>query len=246
MRVAVISDIHGNAQALQAVLAAIEAEAAGCGVVPRGHGRLRATAERVLLARPGRCRRLPRRQPRPARARQGRRRASSTRMRTRRHGGRSNVLDEPSRAFSRASSRRPASTRAELFHASARDPVWEYVLGGESALADVRADRGAARPRRPQPRPVRHLARGRRAVGRACSGRNGDRPRPRPMALQSGLRRSAAGRRRARRMAARRFRRRQCVVSPSGLRPRGDAGSDPRSRLAEIPCRAPRARRLGR
>lgn len=47
------------------------------------------------------------------------------------------ALDEPSRAF--IEGLRPAARAegAELFHASARDPVWEYVLGGESAFATL-------------------------------------------------------------------------------------------------------------
>ena len=58
---------------------------------------------------------------------------------------------------------------------------------------DLRADAGAARARRPQPRPVRHLARWRRARRRARSGRHGDRPLPWSLALQPRLRRAAAG-----------------------------------------------------
>jgi diadenosine tetraphosphatase ApaH/serine/threonine PP2A family protein phosphatase len=45
------------------------------------------------------------------------------------------VLDEPSRVFLASLEPQACLERAELFHASARDPVWEYVLGGESALA---------------------------------------------------------------------------------------------------------------
>ena len=48
-------------------------------------------------------------------------------------------MDEGSTRRATALPRRPRATGAtrpsELFHASARDPVWEYVLGGESALA---------------------------------------------------------------------------------------------------------------
>ena len=46
-------------------------------------------------------------------------------------------LDEPSRAFIGGLEPQARLERAELFHASARDPVWEYVLGGESALATL-------------------------------------------------------------------------------------------------------------
>ena len=47
------------------------------------------------------------------------------------------ALDEPSRAFLAGLSPEAHVDGAELFHASARDPVWEYVLGGESALATL-------------------------------------------------------------------------------------------------------------
>ena len=111
---------------------------------------------------------------------------------------------------------------------------------------DVRADRGAARPRRSQPRALRHLARGRRAVGRARSGRDGDRPLARPTTLQPGLRRSAAGRRLRERHGY------SSISMPGSasfrrvrLRRRGDAGGDSRSRPAAIPRRATRARHSG-
>lgn len=45
------------------------------------------------------------------------------------------VLDEPSRRFLAGLEPKASVDGAELFHASARDPVWEYVLGGEAALA---------------------------------------------------------------------------------------------------------------
>ena len=56
--------------------------------------------------------------------------------------------------------RAPSSPRLEpregrgvaLFHGSARDPVWEYVLSDEAATATLAADRGAARARRSQSR----------------------------------------------------------------------------------------------
>ena len=45
------------------------------------------------------------------------------------------ALDDGSRAFLGGLEPKARVEPAELFHASARDPVWEYVLGGESALA---------------------------------------------------------------------------------------------------------------
>ena len=56
-------------------------------------------------------------------------------MRSRRRAGRGGCWREGSRAF--LESLRPAGARdgVELFHASPRDPVWEYVLSAEAAGA---------------------------------------------------------------------------------------------------------------
>jgi diadenosine tetraphosphatase ApaH/serine/threonine PP2A family protein phosphatase len=48
-----------------------------------------------------------------------------------------NVLEEASRSFISGLEPQAQLEHAELFHASARDPVWEYVLGGESAMATL-------------------------------------------------------------------------------------------------------------
>jgi diadenosine tetraphosphatase ApaH/serine/threonine PP2A family protein phosphatase len=135
VRVAVISDIHGNAQALQEVLAAIEAEApdavwclgdtVGYGPRPNECCSLVQEAADVCLVgnhdllalgtvvfdadfNPD---------------------ASAAGLWTK------DVLDERSRSWLESMEPQARLDRAELFHASARDPVWEYVLGGESALA---------------------------------------------------------------------------------------------------------------
>jgi diadenosine tetraphosphatase ApaH/serine/threonine PP2A family protein phosphatase len=49
----------------------------------------------------------------------------------------SDVLDEPSRTFIGGLEPEAHLEHADLFHASARDPVWEYVLGGEAMLATL-------------------------------------------------------------------------------------------------------------
>jgi diadenosine tetraphosphatase ApaH/serine/threonine PP2A family protein phosphatase len=135
VRVAVISDIHGNAQALQAVLAAIDAaapDAVWClgdtvGYGPRpneccssvqeaadvclaGNHDLLALGAEVLDAdfNPD---------------------ASAAGVWTK------DVLDERSRRWLESLEPEARLDQAELFHGSARDPVWEYVLSGESALA---------------------------------------------------------------------------------------------------------------
>lgn len=135
MRVAVISDIHGNAHALRAVLAAIEREAPDavwCLGDTVGYG-----------ARPNECCDLVREAADICLAGNHDLLAlgtevlegdfnpdASTAGRWTRE-----ALDEQSLTF--LASLRPQArvAEAELFHASARDPVWEYVLGGESAHA---------------------------------------------------------------------------------------------------------------
>jgi predicted phosphodiesterase len=47
------------------------------------------------------------------------------------------VLDNPSRAFLDSLEPSADADGVDLFHASARDPVWEYVLTGEAALATL-------------------------------------------------------------------------------------------------------------
>jgi diadenosine tetraphosphatase ApaH/serine/threonine PP2A family protein phosphatase len=47
------------------------------------------------------------------------------------------VLDERARSFLERLEPQAAVPEAELFHGSARDPVWEYVLSGEAALATL-------------------------------------------------------------------------------------------------------------
>ncbi len=46
-------------------------------------------------------------------------------------------LNEPSLGFLGTLKAEAHLDRADLFHASARDPVWEYVLSGESAMATL-------------------------------------------------------------------------------------------------------------
>ena len=132
MRVAVISDIHANLPALEAVLASCD-EPASTSLVPGRRGRLRRRAGRVRRARSAsaatsawsatttwRCS------------------ASSTsRSFSRRgRGGRRVDRENGSRRDARVPARlKPAEGEREvgLFHASPRDPVWEYVLSIEQA-----------------------------------------------------------------------------------------------------------------
>jgi diadenosine tetraphosphatase ApaH/serine/threonine PP2A family protein phosphatase len=137
VRVAVISDIHGNAHALHVVLAAVEAErpdAIWCLGDTVGYG-----------ARPNECCALVREVADVCLAGNhdllalGREVLEGDFNPDASTAGRwtKEVLDEPTRTFLGGLSPEAHLECAELFHASARDPVWEYVLGGESALATL-------------------------------------------------------------------------------------------------------------
>ena len=121
----------------------------------------------------------------------------------------------------------PGDTRAgvSLFHGSAREPVWEYVLTEESALATLeRAGTQLAL--------VGHshvalaiVLRGRRRVRRRPRPRGHDtRPDARAVAPQSRLGRPAPRRRPARRLAAARRRRQVWGISPRPIFRRANAG----------------------
>jgi predicted phosphodiesterase len=138
MRVAVISDIHGNLHALQAVLAAIdddEVDSIWClgdvvGYGPRPNECCELVAERARLCLAGNHDLAVVGAVDVAEFNGD---AGAAVLWTR------GVLDESARAFlerNRPSAREPG---VELFHASARDPVWEYVLSDDLALASLRA-----------------------------------------------------------------------------------------------------------
>ena len=134
MRVAVISDIHGNLHALEAVLEDDDRErpdAVWClgdlvGYGPRPNECCSAVRERAELCLAGNhdlgvLGELDLEEFAPD--------AASSALWTR------GVLTEEARSYLaglESSAVRPAF---ELFHASPRDPVWEYVLSGEAALA---------------------------------------------------------------------------------------------------------------
>jgi len=138
MRVAVISDIHGNLHALEAVLQAVDHEPPDelwclgdlvgygarpneCCAVVRERADLCLVGNHDLVALGGNNVDLGEFNPEAAAA------ARWTRS----------ALSEESRAF--LESLEPAAERegVELFHASPRDPVWEYVLTVEAALAGL-------------------------------------------------------------------------------------------------------------
>jgi predicted phosphodiesterase len=140
MRIAVISDIHGNLHALEAVLAAIERErpdAIWClgdvvGYGPRPNECCTAVRERAALCLIGNhdlavLGGLSLLDFAPDAAVS----AEWTR----------GVLDEASESFLRGLAPRASLPEldVELVHGSPRDPVWEYVLTAEAALAALAA-----------------------------------------------------------------------------------------------------------
>ena len=166
--------------------------------MPRRPRRLRAAAERVLRDVAERADVCLAGNHDLARARHDRPRRSSTATPRRRRPGRETCWAGRARRSSTASSPRARPTASRSTTASARDPVWEYVLtrGGRARDARARPTRrscssGTATSR--CGRPVR-----RRARRRPRAGRHGSRARRRPVAPQSGIGRSAAGRRPAR------------------------------------------------
>ena len=134
MRVAVVSDIHANLHALEAVLEAIDADppdALWClgdlvGYGPRPNEVVEIVRERAQLCLVGNhdlgvLGRLDLEEFSPDAA------AVARWTRT--------VLLDESRDFLDGLEPAAKDDRAELFHASPRDPVWEYVISEETALA---------------------------------------------------------------------------------------------------------------
>jgi predicted phosphodiesterase len=136
MRVAVVSDIHGNLHALEAVLAALEPEAPDelwCLGDLVGYGARPNECCAAIEARASVClvgnHDLAVRGTLDLDEFNGDAGAAARWTR--------DVLSPASLAF--LNSLAPQGTRADvaLFHGSARDPVWEYVLDGTSARATI-------------------------------------------------------------------------------------------------------------
>ena len=136
MRVAVLSDIHGNLNALEAVLAALEADPPGelwCLGDLVGYGARPNECCRAIEAGASIC--LAGNHDLAVRGTidlaefSGDAGAAASWTRT--------VLSEEARSY--LDRLQPEGSRADvgLFHASARDPVWEYVLSDESAVATL-------------------------------------------------------------------------------------------------------------
>jgi predicted phosphodiesterase len=134
MRVAVISDIHGNYHALETVLADIDeaqVDAVWCLGDTVGYGPLPNECCELVESRADHClvgnHDLVVLGDLAVSDFNGEAAAAATWT--------ASVLAEPSRAF--LSGLRPQASLdgVELFHASARDPVWEYVLSEDAARA---------------------------------------------------------------------------------------------------------------
>ena len=138
MRVAVISDIHGNHQALTAVLEAVDAESpdalwclgdlVGYGARPNDCTRTAAARAAVCLVGNHDLGVLGRLDLGDFSGDAG---TAARWTQT--------VLEDEPRAFLERLAPDAEQPGAELFHASARDPVWEYVLSEDAAAASLQA-----------------------------------------------------------------------------------------------------------
>ena len=143
-RIAVISDVHANLAALETVLAAIDGEGVEeiwclgdtVGYGPRPNECCRIVQERATLCLVGNHDLVALESAGVDVAEFNPDAAAAARWTTA-------ALDEHSRAF--LESLHPEAWRegAAMFHASARDPVWEYVLTGEAALGTFEATQEA-------------------------------------------------------------------------------------------------------
>jgi predicted phosphodiesterase len=134
MRIAVLSDVHSNLHALEAVLADVDAggfdalwflgDLVGYGPRPNECAALLQERAAICLAGNhdlvvlGRI---------PIDSFVGEAAAAARWTQE--------VLDDTARSFLEALEPRAVGPDAELFHGSPRDPVWEYVLGDEAAAA---------------------------------------------------------------------------------------------------------------
>jgi len=134
VRIAVLSDVHANLRALEAVLAEIDAagfdgiwclgDLVGYGPKPNECAALLQERATICLAGNhdlvvlGKI---------PIDSFAGEAAAAARWTRT--------VLDESTRAFLGSLEPKAATSGAELFHGSPRDPVWDYVLSDESAAS---------------------------------------------------------------------------------------------------------------
>jgi predicted phosphodiesterase len=138
LRVAVISDIHGNLHALEAVLAEIDGESVDTvwslgdtvGYGPRPNECCAAAKDRAEVSLVGNHDLVAIGAISVSEFNED---AAAAALWTNR------VLDEPARTFLRDLEPEGERAGVRLFHGSARDPVWEYVLTDEAARATLDA-----------------------------------------------------------------------------------------------------------
>ena len=159
-------------------------------------------------------------------------------------GGRATCSTTASRSFIGGLEPQARLEHAELFHASARDPVWEYVLGGESALATFELTESPLVLVGHSHVPFAIALEGGELSGAHAPGGTEIDLAPGSPIVQPRLGRAAEGRRLARGLAAPRSRRRARVVQARRVRRAGDAGGDSRRGPAGLARRAARLRGL--
>ena len=200
MRIAVISDIHANLHALEAVLAAIDADGVDeiwclgdlVGYGPRPNECVALVRERASLCLAGNhdLAVLGRLELEFFADEAG---AAAAWTRT--------VLDADAATYLGSLDSSASVEGVTLAHGSPRDPIWEYVLSDAAADAAFAGRAGAADPRRAQPRCAgARLGRQRRRRRQGAAG-NGDRTRRGQAPPQPGLGWPAAGRRPPRSLA---------------------------------------------
>ena len=199
MRVAVLSDVHSNLRALEAVLAEIDAggfdeiwflgDLVGYGPKPNECAALLQERAAICLAGNHDLVVLGKIE---IDAFAGEAAAAARWTQT--------VLDDTARSFLDTLQPQAVAPGVELFHGSPRDPVWDYVLSdGAAAIAFVLTE--APLLLVGHSHVALELSSGPRAARRTCSGRDAARARRAAAAAQPGLGRTAAGRRRASRVA---------------------------------------------
>ena len=174
MRIALLSDVHGNLPAFEAVLADVDADGRRGDLVPRRPGRLRRRARRLRGSWPASAATSAS----PATTTSWSRASStiadfSASAAAAARWTQETIGEDTIGVPERPRARRTRRASSALYHASPRDPVWEYVLStwqADECMDLMDAARGRRRP----------LARGalvppRRATGKV-SGRHGGRP----------------------------------------------------------------------
>ncbi len=223
--------------------------------------RLRSTTERMLRRARRAGRRLPRGQPR---SRSARDRSTSRSSRATPAGprpGHARCWSRSGRSSSTAWSREGSTHGVALYHGSARDPIWEYVLSDDVALATLELTDSPLVLVGHSHVALQVVQSGDELDRRRSAGRNGARARRCAGAAQPRLGRTTArrrpssrlppvGSRRApRELPARRVRRRANATRDAGGRPTGDARRAACARLVAVrrlAGRAVRARALAR